>query len=496
MEKKLGEPGYVNKNCWLAKNLGYPPSRHCQYCEIKFHNCLFFRYLMVSLVIIFAIIVLSFLVEGKISTSLIIAIFILVITYGYFFDKSTQKIIESSFAQRQAKESLEELSKNLKQKVAEQTKDIKMALEAEKKSKVEDEALLASIGDGVIAVDKDGKIMFINGAAEQMLQIKTKDVISKPYEEVLHIENEKGEMLSKEKNRLYEVLKRGQRVATDTSSLDSIFYYVRTDKSRFPVAVTIAPVVLDGNIYGAVSVFRDITIERQIDKSKSEFVSLASHQLRTPLSAIKWYSEMLLSGKSGKLSVKQKKYINEVSRGNERMIKLIDVLLSVSRLEAGSIKVNPKVIDVKTLIRGIIEEQKFNMKKKKQKFTPKCVSVEVPQIYADPDLIRIVFQNIISNAVKYTPEKGEITCNIEKRDNDVLFQIKDTGIGIPKDQQSRVFEKLFRASNAFSHDPEGNGLGLYLAKTTVESFGGKIWFESEEGKGTTFYISMPLAESK
>ena len=135
IEKKLGEYGYVNKNCWLAKNLGYPPSKHCQYCELKFPNCLFFRYLVVSLILVLVILSVSFFIEGSVSKSFIISIFALVIVYGYFFDKSTQKIIESSFAQRKAKESFEDLSKNLQQKVNDQTKEIREAYIVEKEAR-------------------------------------------------------------------------------------------------------------------------------------------------------------------------------------------------------------------------------------------------------------------------------------------------------------------------------------------------------------------------
>jgi len=506
-EKKLGEPGYINKNCWLAKNLGYPPSKHCQYCESKFQNCLFFRYLIISLVLVLALLAASFYVDHNISRSLIISVFVLVITYGYYFDKSTQKIIEASFAQRKAKEELEDLNKNLKHKVDDQTKSIRTAYESEKVAKekvnaarVEDEALLSSIGDGVIAVDKDGKIMFINIATEQMLEIEAKSAIGRPYEEVLRVENEKGEALTREKNRLYDALAYGKKTITDVScKAESMLYYVKTDKTRFPVAVTIAPVILNGKITGAIDVFRDITIEKQIDKSKSEFVSLASHQLRTPLTAIKWYSEALLGKKSENLLPKQKKYLKEISHGNERMIKLIDVLLNVSRMEAGKVKAEPTEIDAKKMMCSIVQEQKFGIKEKKHKLSFVCNDVLPgisPKIFADPNLIRMVFQNIISNAVKYTPENGKITCSINEKNKNVVFEITDTGIGIPKDQQKRVFEKLFRASNAFPHDPEGNGLGLYLAKSTVENVGGKIWFESKEGEGTTFFVQLPLFEEQ
>lgn len=499
----LGEQGYVNRNCWLARNVNSSPSNHCQYCEIKFSSCVFFRYAVVSLILVFIILAIAFFIEGNISRSLIISIFVLVLTYGYYFDISTEKIIEANFAQKKAKESLEDLNKNLQQKVAEQTKHIRTAYEAEKIAKeridatrVEDEAILSGIGEGVIAIGKNGEIMFINKSAEQMLDLKPGEGVNKKYDEIFNIENEKGETIKTEETPLYRALNLGKKITTDVSGNSNVFYCVRKDNSKFPVAITVAPIILDGKIIGAVDVFRDITIEKQINKSKSEFVSLASHQLRTPLSAIKWYSEMLLKTKFGQLSQKQKKYLKQVHHGNERMIRLIDVLLNVSRLEAGKIKANPTVIDAKKMMCDIVNEQKFAIKKKKQKIIFVCDDVlpgVSPKIFADENLIRMVFQNIVSNAVKYTPSKGKVTCSIDKKGKDILFAISDTGIGIPKSQQKRVFEKLFRADNALSHDPEGNGLGLYVAKATVENFGGKIWFESTEGSGTKFFVALPAA---
>ncbi len=392
---------------------------------------------------------------------------------------------------------VQDFSKNLQHKVDEQTQEIKKSYEAEKKYReridsirVEDEALLANIGDGVIAVDKEGKVTFMNRAAEDMLMIKPESIINKPYNEVLLMQDEKGEPVPKEKSRFFSALASGKKTAVDLSgSADSIYYYVRGDKTRFPAAETVAPVVLLGNIIGAVDVFRDITVEKEIDKSKSEFVSLASHQLRTPLSVIKWYVEILLKGKTGKVSPKQKKFLKEIKTGNERVINLVNVLLNISRLEAGKLKINATDVDIKKEVQDIIKGCNLDIKKKKQKLTFEALG-DLSKIKTDIDLAKIVLQNIISNAVKYTPPGGTITCKIRGRNKKILLEVKDTGIGIPKEQQGKIFEKLFRASNAFSHDPEGNGLGLYTAKKVIERLGGHIRFESKEGQGTTFFLEF------
>ena len=388
-----------------------------------------------------------------------------------------------------------------KDKMEKMAGDVKKAYEAEKLAKekveaaqVEDEALLTSIGDGVVAIDKEGKIMFINRAAQELLGFKSEDVIDKPYEEILTIENEKGEAILGENNPLRQALSFGKKIVTDAAggAMNTVYYYVRADKTKFPVAITVAPVILDGKTIGAIDVFRDVTVERQLDKSKSEFVSLASHQLRTPLTAIKWYSEVLQ--KENNLSAKAKRCLREIYHGNERMIKLIDIMLNISRFEAGKIKMNAAPTDIKKILGDIINEQKSEIKKRSQKFIFECPN-DLPEVSLDQNLFRLIFQNLLSNAIKYTPNNGQVSCKVEKKDNVFSFEVADTGIGIPEAQQKRVFEKLFRADNAFTYEPEGTGLGLYAAKMTAESLGGKIWFKSKEGKGTTFFVELPIVIS-
>ncbi len=390
------------------------------------------------------------------------------------------------------------LNKNLQRKVDEQTESIRQLYEAEKEAKekinairVEDEALLSSIGEGVVAIDNEGKITFVNKEAEDSLYVRGESIINKPYEQVLLAQNEKGEIIAKEKDPLYKALVHGKKVvASATMGTENTCYYTRSDRSKFPVYVTAAPVVLNGKVVGAVDVFRDVTVERQIDKSKSEFVSLASHQLRTPLTAIKWYSEFLLRGKAGKLAPKQKKNIEQIYHGNERMIKLIAVMLNISRLEAGRVKINLMLTNPKKLLQDLIKEEKIAARKKKQKINFECEG-EIADVRTDPDLIRMVLENLIANGIKYSGKGGEIICRLKEKGKVLLFEIEDNGIGIPKDQQKRIFEKLFRANNAFPHDPEGNGLGLYATKMTVEALGGKIYFKSEEGKGSVFFVEIP-----
>jgi len=235
--------------------------------------------------------------------------------------------------------------------------------------------------------------------------------------------------------------------------------------------------------------------QKKISKMKSEFVSLASHQLRTPLTSIKWYSEMLLDQKSGELTPKQKRYVGELYHGNERMISLVGNLLNASRIEMGILATNYKPTDIGELFKEVTNEQVPFIQEKKHE-----VVVEIPErmpiISTDPEIVRMVLRNIFGNAVKYTPPGGKITCIIKKKDKEIIIEIKDTGIGIPKKQQNQVFKKLFRGDNVVREHSEGTGLELYITKAMVDVLAGKIWFKSKEGEGTTFWISLPLNRRK
>jgi len=376
---------------------------------------------------------------------------------------------------------LKKLHETLEKKVLERTKDLEQI-------RARNEAILTSMGDGLVVVDKEGKINYINKSFEEMLGWKTKEILGKSMVEVVPREDISGkEVLFKER-----ILTQALSGKKFIAGLANPFYYIRKDKSRFPASSTIAPVILNGKIVGAVEVFRDITKEREIDKAKTEFVSLASHQLRTPLSTVSWYSEMLLSGDAGEITDDQKKYLEEVYKSNQRMVDLVNTLLDVSRIEMGTFIVESKLTDIVNLTKSTIDEQGLQIAEKKIKFSSSFDN-DIPLMQSDPKLLRMVIQNILSNAIKYTPNNGKVKISVSLKDkNNILLEISDTGHGIPKNQQDKIFTKLFRADNVIGKDTEGTGLGLYIAKSIVEQSGGKIWFESDENKGTVFYFTLPI----
>jgi PAS domain S-box-containing protein len=382
---------------------------------------------------------------------------------------------------------LREYYRDLEAKVSDRTR----ALQANVNR---DDALLGSIGDGVIATDKNGTILLFNRASEEMLGLSAINVLSKPYDQVWGLETEKGEAVPPENNPMQKAIKNRVPVA------DSSFYYVRKDEkgapqARFPVASTVSPVALNGEVIGMINVFRDITREKQVDRMKTEFISLASHQLRTPLSAIKWFTEMLLNGDAGKLTPEQLEFAKNVSDSTERMIALVNSLLNISRIESGRIIVEPKPTDLNELVQGIINDLKAKTEERQQTLVV-SVHKDLPKINLDPRLIGQVYLNLLTNAIKYTPKGGEIAVFISRSGDEVVSQVTDNGYGIPKEEQAKLFGKFFRATNITKIETDGTGLGLYLVKAIIESSGGRIWFESEEGKGTTFWFSLPMSGMK
>jgi PAS domain S-box-containing protein len=379
-------------------------------------------------------------------------------------------IVENITERKRAEEKINFLNQELRTRVSHLQEE-----------QARDYAILDNIGEGLVVVDAGGRILIANKQIETMFGWSPKELSGKRWHDIAILEDEKGISVNDEKRPLSTALARKERITANQ------YYFVRKDKTRFPVSITASPVALNG-IIGAVEIFRDITKEKELDRAKSGFISLASHQLRTPLSATKWLIELLMEGK---LTDTQKENIKNLAISNERLINLVNDLLNISRLESAAVVANPQSVHIGELIGESIKLYKLKADKdgKKIEFSSEA---GIQKIFADPVLFNEAFENILDNAISYSPKNSIIEVTIKKKDKNYVISVHNEGEGIPEEGRDKIFTRFYRSEQARKLKPEGSGLGLFIAKSAVEANGGKIRFESEKGKGVTFFIELPI----
>ncbi|EKD24369.1 MAG: hypothetical protein ACD_81C00037G0006 [uncultured bacterium] len=343
-----------------------------------------------------------------------------------------------------------------------------------------------SASDHIIITDLDGRVIYANKAAENITGYSRAELVgNRP--------SLWGKMMSSEFYKdLWETIKTKKKVFVGEITNK------RKNGELYVAELRITPLIMDkGLLYGFVGIERDITVQKEVDRVKTEFVSIASHQLRTPLAVINWYIEMLTKEEVGTLNKEQRKYLEQVYLASKRMVELVNSLLSVSRIDMGAFYVEPEPVLLATVIDSVLEESKQIIEKKALHIKTEY-DASLKEMSADPSLLRVIFQNLIGNAIKYTPQGGSVSISIKKQPDQkhVAITITDTGYGIPAKQQSKIFTKFFRADNAREKEPDGNGLGLYIVKAIIKEIKGSIEFTSEEDKGTTFSILLPLTSPK
>lgn len=355
------------------------------------------------------------------------------------------------------------------------------------------EAILADISDAVVVLDKDYNIIAFNQVASEITGYKISEAIGQRYDRILKIYHNKKIELN---DKFIESVARGNK----KKHFANVSLLINKKDSKIILSGCVAPYKNNGDkLNGCIIIFRDLTKEREIDLLKTEFVSLASHQLRTPLTAVRWFIEELYNEELGKLTSEQKDYVKQVMDSNTRMIKLVNDLLDISRLEAARIKIEPVPTDLMKLTKEVVGQYLPVSRANNCQVIVKESESALPKIKIDPALIREVLSNLISNAVKYSHSKSGqnvVFINLIKRGKYIVISVQDFGIGIPKKFQSRIFQKFFRADNVAKIDTGGTGFGLYITKMLVEASGGHVWFNSEEDHGTTFYFTLPLAGSE
>jgi len=339
-------------------------------------------------------------------------------------------------------------------------------------------AIINNLSDGILVFDKKKNLSLINPQAELFFETKAPDIIGKSASDFAEIPLFKSliNLLSQEDKK--------------------IFRKELSLKKNLILEATVTPLIIEKEEMGTLINLHDITKEKTVERIKTEFVSLSAHQLRTPLSAIKWTLRMLLDGDAGELNKEQRDFLEKTYKSNERMISLINDLLNVTRIEEGRYIYQPLFRDFVGIAHSVVDLYRGEIEKKNIKFEFKEPEQKLPRILADEEKIKLAVENLLNNAIGYTFPGGSIIISIDLLENEIEFKIEDTGTGIPKDEQSRVFTKFFRGINAVRMETEGSGLGLFVTKNIIEAHGGRIWFKSEEGRGSTFYFTLPLTKPK
>jgi len=358
------------------------------------------------------------------------------------------------------------------------------------KSKVYIENLVENAADLIITTDLDDRILTWNRGAEVLFGYDKDEVIGKHLSILLPPE------------RFHELEEMRAKVQISGALRDIEIRSKKKDGVMIYLSLSVSPVRdLDGKIVGFLRVAKDITEKKryerrlkELDKMKSDFVSNVSHELRTPLTSIKGSVDNMLDGLTGSLNEKQIRYLNRIKSNTDRLSRLINDLLDLSRIESGHVEVRPTNLPLTALAEEVAEHMKALA-------AEKLIRIEIPPAdpkvtaWADRDKVTQVLMNLIGNAVKFTPRDGKITVALEKNGSDYIqISVADTGPGILPEERNRIFSKFYQVANVDKQKPKGSGLGLAISKALVEMHGGKIWMESEVGKGSTFYFTLPAQQ--
>lgn len=355
------------------------------------------------------------------------------------------------------------------------------------------EIVINAIADGVIAIDKHGIIQLINPAAQQILGWRQEDAIHLDYKSVLKLSNVRDEPLVDQNDLVMQALATNKPVVNNDVTLTT------NSGKKLIISLLISPANMQAS--GAIVVFRDITKQKSEERQQAEFISTASHEMRTPVAAIEGYLGLALNPQTATIDDKARLYLTKAHESAEHLGRLFQDLLDVSRVDDNRLKNNPSVIDLVAFMGDITSM--FDMKARQKGLvllfkpirgdTPNDLNRKMSPVYytfADHDHLREVASNLIENAIKYT-KQGSVTVDVEGDEDNVTISVSDSGIGIPAEDLPHLFQKFYRVDNTDTREIGGTGLGLYLCRRLVEAMNGKIWLESEYQKGSTFYIRFP-----
>jgi len=370
--------------------------------------------------------------------------------------------------------------------------------EAEKNLKQEDieaEFILDTIEDGVVMIGHDGLVHMFNPAAGKISGWAPAEAVGLDYKGVLNLVDDRDQPKAEGENPFTQALATGQTCRDSNTVLSA------RDNRKVPLSVIVSPVRdAAGQPNGSViGVFRDIAKEKEDEARRSDFISTASHEMRTPLAAIEGYLALALNPKTATIDSNARNLLEKASNSTKHLGELFRDLLTSSKAEDGRLQSYPAVVEIGEALGQVAEAAKFKANEKNLQLTY-AVSGDASSggkvvrplyyAYVDPNRIREVFQNIIDNAIKYTNE-GTVTVRLTGDTTVIQIQVQDSGIGIPPEDIGHLFQKFYRVDNSTTRTVGGTGLGLFICKIVVELYNGRIWVESQYGKGSTFFINLP-----
>lgn len=352
------------------------------------------------------------------------------------------------------------------------------------------EAILNSLYDGVIEYDEKSMVVLMNPKAEEILGVKfaaVKDIAITP-----EIMKEKPDFRNLVE-LMYPALAAYASSVKELPGTSAKIMEVHLSNQDIKLLVTLSNVTDEnGNTRGFLKVLHDISREQLVSRIKTEFVSIAAHQLRTPLSALKWTLKLLIDGDAGVVNSEQQNFLLRGYETNERMIKLVNDLLNAARIEEGKFGFEFKELNLETVVERNYHDALAFAKSKSVDLRFNKKIEHLPLIYADDEKVNLVITNLLENAIKYTPSGGSVIVELDRKEDFAVVNVVDTGVGIPASEQSRVFSKFFRASNVIRMETEGTGLGLFIIYNIAKKHGGDLHFNSTEGKGSLFTLTLPL----
>jgi PAS domain S-box-containing protein len=369
--------------------------------------------------------------------------------------------------------------------------------------------LIQSIADGVIAINTQGKITLMNMSASLMAGWSIADATGVDAELVVKLSTENGQEIKKEDNPFALVLKQMKHISQVVQVTS------RDDGSKRTISLIISPVLLppQGEMAGAIAIMRDISQERAAEKQRAEFISTASHEMRTPVAAIEGYLEMALNDKVSTIDARARSFLSKAQSSTQHLGKLFQDLLTSSKAEDGRLSSHPTPVEMGAFMQQLSDDLKFTAEKKgllaefviggandtidatAKDVTEHGVVKPLYYVNVDPERLREVITNLFDNATKYT-DSGKISLGLTGNNDVVQVYIRDTGSGIPAEDIPHLFQKFYRVDNSATRTIGGTGLGLFICRKIVELYKGRIWVESQVGKGSTFFINLPRLTSQ